>query len=132
MPHFNKESQKQLKTCHHDLQAIFTAVEHEVDCEIRCGYRAQPEQENAFEKGRSGFHWPESHHNEKPSMAVDVVPLDIDAEDAHRWHWFGGYVKGLADRLYAEGVVSHRLHWSGDHGDIELSKFPHFEIYMPH
>lgn len=132
MPSFSKQSQQMLNTCHHDLQAIFNAVEQEVECEIRCGHRTREEQERAFIKGYSGFHWPESHHNEKPSMAVDVVPVGVAPDDSDRWHWFGGYVKGLADRLYAEGVVSHRLHWAGDHGDPELNKFPHFEIYMPH
>lgn len=132
MPHFSKDSQQQINTCHHDVQAIFKAVEHEVDCEVRCGHRTQSEQEKCFAEGHSGFHWPESRHNAKPSMAVDVIPVDMDPKDIDRWHWFGGYVKGVADRLYAEGVVSHRLHWAGDKGDQELCKFPHFEIYMPH
>lgn len=132
MPSFSKQSQQQLKTCHHDLQSIFAAVERAVDCEISCGHRSHDAQEQAYDEGRSGFHWPESHHNDKPSMAVDVMPVDIDEDDMRRWYWFGGYVRGLADRLYDEGVVTHRLHWSGEHGDPELSKYPHFEIYLPH
>lgn len=131
MAQFSKASEQSIKTCHHDMQAIFNAVEQEIDCEILCGHRTEMEQEQAYSTGDSGFHWPDSRHNIKPSMAVDVMPVGFDMEDKSRWYWFGGYVKGIADRLYAEGVISHKLHWAGDHGDPEISKFPHFEIYMP-
>ena len=131
MAQFSKQSQQQINTCHHDMQAIFSAVEQEIDCEIVCGHRGQEDQERAFSEGRSGFHWPDSRHNAKPSMAIDVIPTDIKSDNTDRWHWFGGYVKGIADRLYAEGVISHKLHWAGDQGDQEMSKYSHFEIYMP-
>ena len=131
MPQFNKHSQRNLLTCHHDLQLIFSAVEREIDCDIRCGYRSEPEQEWAFDRGESQVHWPRSPHNEKPSMAVDVVPQEMDAADLRHWYWFGGYVKGLADRLYAEGIVTHRVRWAGDSSDQPISEYSHFEIYLP-
>ncbi|MBY4679094.1 hypothetical protein [Marinobacterium arenosum] len=133
MPQYDQQSQQALQTCHHDLQLIFNAVGREIACDIQCGYRNEAQQEQAFAEGQSSHHWPDSEHNEKPSMALDILPQGYSLDDPLRWCWFGGYVKGLADRMYAEGVVTHRVRWDGDQllDGADSANLPHFEIYLP-
>ena len=76
--------------------------------------------------------------------AVDVAPYYAD-EDPHvdwsttgesgrRWYAFKGYVLGVADRLFAEGKMTHRVRvgedWDGDHkfNDHRLVDLPHIEL----
>jgi len=68
----------------------------------------------AYNAGRSKVKWPNGKHNKRPSMAVDVVPYPIDWQDRDRFHYFAGYVMGVADMLHAEGLINHRLRWGGD------------------
>jgi len=114
MPKFNTVSTLRLNTCHRDLQVIFKHVIDYMNCSILCGFRGEQDQEQAFKEGKSRLHFPKSKHNISPSMAVDVICYPIDWDNFQRHFWFAGYVLGVADRLYAEGKIHHRLRFGGD------------------
>jgi len=139
MNHFSETSKARLKTCHRDLQTLFAHIIQDYDCTIVCGHRDQPEQDRAYAEKKSTKRYPNSKHNRIPSWAVDAAPYEpgqgIDWKP-RQMAFFAGYVKGVADRLYRIGVISHRIRlgidWDSDN-DIDDETFidsPHFEI-MP-
>lgn len=134
---FGRSSSERLATCHPDLQKIFNEVILYRDCSILCGHRSKIAQMEAFESGKSKVKWPNSKHNSSPSMAVDVAPYPIDWNDLGRFIEFKGYVFAIADRLYSEGFIDHKLRSGGD-WDMDLSTtdntfndLPHFELITP-
>lgn len=134
MPSYSVRSRERLNTCHKDLRMIFNAVIPHFDNSILCGHRGEAEQNEAYRSGKSQLKFPESKHNKSPSMAVDVVPYPIDWQDRERFHYFAGYVMGVADMLHGEGLISHRLRWGGDWDrdtqvkDNSFDDLPHFEL----
>ena len=128
MPRFGKRSRKNLKTCDARLQDLFSEVIKHFDCSVLVGFRDRDGQDTAFNSGHSTKKWPNSKHNSKPAIAVDVAPYPIDWKDRERFIYFGGVVKGFAYQL---GLS---LRWGGDwNNDTQLSdnKFDdlvHFEI----
>jgi len=139
MPKFSKKSLKKLNTCEDDLQVLMNEVIKHYDCTILCGHRSIKEQQLLYKYGKShldGVH-KLSKHNYTPSRAVDVVPYPINWDDVKRFEYFGGYVLGIADILYKDGKMSHRVRWGGNwrgninNRDIQRSGFRdyvHFEL----
>lgn len=130
MPRFGHASRKRLATCHPLLQELFNEVILTFDCKIICGHRSQEEQNEAYRKGASKLRWPDSKHNKKPALAVDVVPFPLDWKDTNRMYYFAGFVKAKAEDL---GI---KVRWGGDwDGDTEVSDedfrdYPHHELCM--
>ena len=128
MPSFSKKSMDILKTCDLELQELFIEVVRHFDCSVLCGHRTEEEQNEAFRNNRSTKRWPESKHNLKPSMAVDVVPYPIDWENLNRFYYFGGFVKGIAQDM---GI---KIRWGGDWDgdtltdDQKFMDLPHYEL----
>lgn len=137
MPQFGERSNRNLRECHQDLQTLFREVVEEFDCSVIEGYRTELEQNKAFHAGKSKLKYPESKHNKQPSLAADVVPYPVDWTDTKRFYYFGGYVLGVASRLYAEGKMNHRVRWGGDwdgdrqNADQTFHDLPHFELEAP-
>jgi len=77
MPNFSKRSLTNLSQCHPDLQKIAHEAIKEFDFVVICGHRNKADQEEAFRKGASKVHWPNSMHNKKPSLAFDAYPYPI-------------------------------------------------------
>ena len=134
MPHFSKTSKKRLVTCDQDLQTIFEYVIKHFDCTIICGERSKEAQEEAFDNGFSKVHFPNSKHNSNPSMAVDVIPYPIEWWNINRMKFFAGYVLGIAQRMYNDGEISHKLvsglDWDADTvlKDTTFKDHPHFQL----
>ena len=136
MNRFSETSKARLKTCHRDLQILFAHIIQEMDCTIVCGHRDKQEQDKAFAEGKSKLQYPQSKHNSTPSWAVDAAPYVKGKVDWNREQllFFAGYVKGVADRLYITGVISHRIRLGADfdmNSDISDDHFrdePHFEL----
>lgn len=134
MPVFGKRSQERLAACHPDLQTVFNEVVKSFDCSIVCGHRGEAEQNQAYEQGKSKLQFPESKHNTTPSLAADAAPYPINWNDRERFYLFAGYVLGVAERLYQDGAITHRLRWGGDWDrdtDVKDQRFndlPHFEL----
>lgn len=139
MNYYSEISKARLKTCHKDLQTLFAHVIQDYDCTIVCGHRDQEAQDKAYSEGNSKLKYPQSKHNQNPSLAVDAAPYEkgqgIDWKP-RQMAFFAGYVRGMADYLYRNGIISHRIRcgidWDSDY-DIDDEAFidaPHFEL-MP-
>ena len=108
MPLFSNRSRAILQTCDPQLQNLFTNVVLTFDCTIVSGHRTEEEQNALFHRGASKLKWPHSKHNREPSLAVDVYPYPIDWQDRDRFHYFAGFVMGIAHNYYLN------LRWGGD------------------
>lgn len=116
MPKFSRKSEDKLFTCAAPLQLVFLEVIREYDCTVLCGHRSKKKQDEAFRTGHSKLCFPNSCHNSKPSMAIDVAPYPIDWNDTKRFYHFGGYVLGCA------AALGWRLRWGGDwDSDFDLN-----------
>lgn len=128
MPSYSKKSMDKLEQCDARLQKVFMRVIQKFDNTIITGYRNKEEQEAHFRAGRSQVRYPNSKHNTKPSIAIDVAPYPIDWEDRERFTYFAGYVLGVADSM---GI---KLRWGGDWDrdtqvkDNGFDDLLHFEI----
>jgi len=120
MPNFSQRSKDNLATCHLDLQRVMLEAIKVADFAVLCGHRGQAAQDEAYATGRSKLLWPNSSHNELPSLAVDLAPWPIDWNDSGRFHYLAGVVMTVARQL---GVV---LEWGGD-WQI-LVDLPHYQI----
>ena len=134
MPQFSNRSKDNLSETHPDLQVIFNEVIKGFDCVVIEGYRGQIEQDRAFHAGKSKLKYPQSKHNQIPSMAVDAVPWPINWNDTNRMYYFAGYVRAIAEILKAEGKIKHSIRWGGDWdsdtkvNDQTFHDLPHFEL----
>mgnify|MGYP001265996655 CR=1 FL=1 len=121
-------SEKRLATCHEDLQRLVREVARHMRIRVTAGYRSPEEQERLWRLGRSKARPGQSKHNRLPSEAVDIVPLPVDWDDIARWHYFGGFVMGVA------AVLGIQVRWGGDWnrnddpGDERFFDGPHFEL----
>ena len=136
MAAFSETSKARLATCHPDLQLVMNEVIKHFDCTILCGERGQVEQEEAFKKGNSTKHWPDSKHNRRPQdtlgvRAVDAAPYPLNWSDMDRFRYFAGFVMGVAAQ---KGIkLRSGLDWDGDTDlkDQNLIDAPHFELTTP-
>lgn len=138
MPAFSQASKDKLATCHLELQLLFNTVIRTFDCQVTEGYRNQVDQDAAFARGASKLKYPNGKHNQMPSMAADVLPFPVDWANTKRFYWFGGYVLGIADTLFLNGVMKHRVKFGGDWDrDFDLTDekglqdLVHFELVVP-
>ncbi len=105
------------------------------DCIILEGHRGQVEQNKAYAEKKSKLTWPNGKHNSMPSMAVDVGPYPLKWDDIKNFHYFSGFVMGIAVRLKAEEKITHGIRWGGAwsgldklNNDKVLADYVHFEI----
>lgn len=133
MFYFGKNSRNSLSGCHLDLQNLFNEVIKHRNCAALVGRRGKEEQNQAFREGRSRLLYPQSKHNQEPSLATDVVPWfgkfpHIRWSDREAFYCFGGFVLGVAAKM---GIV---IRWGGDwdqDGELHDQTFfdlPHFEL----
>ena len=128
MPRFSTRSKSRLHTCDGRLIELFNKVVKEFDCTVIEGHRGKDAQNEAYNKGNSKLKFPNGKHNKSPSVAVDVAPYPIDWKDRDRFHYFGGYVLGIAKSL---GL---NIRWGGDWDqdtqtkDNKFDDLVHFEI----
>ncbi len=137
MPMFSQESFSKLSTCHHDLQVLFFEVIKSFDCIVLEGYRNQEDQEAAFKAGNTKLHYPNGKHNSQPSLAVDVAPYPMPPwSHTTDFVYFGGYVMGIAEMLYQQGKISHKIRYGGDFNvnervsDSSFFDCVHFELIV--
>lgn len=133
MPSFGEKSTRNLNQCHPDLFMVMQAVVKKFDCSIITGHRTELEQNLAYDSDASTKRWPDSKHNQKPSIAVDVIPYPFKSEDwadTERFNRMAGYILGVADMLNIQ------IRWGGDwdrDNDTDDQKFNdlvHFELVL--
>lgn len=116
---WSKRSKKVYDTLDGDLQVLVTRIRDEVaDISLISGYRDREEQNGLHENGFSTLRWPDSKHNRKPSLAVDLQPYPYPLRKVKLWAALG-YIAGNAQRIAKE--EGFRIRWGGDwdgDGDI--------------
>lgn len=157
---FGESSTKQYNTLHPDLKIILDHVISvcEVDFSLLEGYRSPEKQFGYFKQGRkqnSSGEWIVTEpskvitnvdgyknvgkHNHYPSTAIDInvyVPdkPELIWDKVHLTYIAANMVR-IADQLYKEGKITHKLRWGGnwdgdgDLADNKLYDLPHFELY---
>lgn len=131
MPKFSKPSEQRLATCDPRLQTLLRAAIEHVDFTVLCGYRNRDEQEDAFRRGASTKHYPDSRHNTLPSSAVDIAPYPVDWKDTARFARLVGYIERIAQEQRVP------IRWGGDWDrdgfttDERLIDMPHIELVEP-
>jgi peptidoglycan L-alanyl-D-glutamate endopeptidase CwlK len=75
-----------------------------IDFSIICGYRGKQEQSNAFAHGASKVQYPNSMHNQNPSLAVDIRPYpytEADQNDKNhiKFKILNNHIKKIAEEL---------------------------------
>lgn len=119
MPYFNSTSKENLSHAHHDLQRLFNEVVKSYDCSVISSYRGQKEQDELYYLGLSGKLYPDSKHNAKPSLAVDVIPFPVAWKDIEGFNKFVNFVEKTAKELNID-ILNGRV-W-------KLKDYPHFEL----
>lgn len=136
MPKFGSASQKQLATCHPDLQRVLNEAIQIVDFVVVEGHRGKEAQNAAFAKGLSKLPYPKGNHNALPSRAADIAPWPVDWSDNR---------KALERFVFMQGIVwacAHKLgiaiRWGGDwnrnldmRDEGAFRDYPHVELYGP-
>ena len=128
MPRFSTKSKSKLHSCDERLINLFNEVVKHFDCMILEGHRGKEKQNADYDKVNSKVRYPDGKHNKSPSVAVDVAPYPIDWKDRDRFHYFGGYVLGVAKQM---GL---NIRWGGDWNqdtqtkDNKFDDLVHFEI----
>ncbi|MGC6475177.1 MAG: M15 family peptidase [Parvibaculales bacterium] len=137
---YSKNSLTQLKSCHADLQLIFSTLITQMDCSILAGYRDAKSQNKLYEQGFSKCRYPHSRHNSQPAMAVDVAPYRADIKGGVDWQntasfaYLAGHARAIAWALKTQGRISHELVWGGDWNqngqmhDENFADLVHFEL----
>lgn len=143
---FGKRSLDNLSTCHYDLDVIMNVAlkSSMVDFGISEGHRSLERQFKLFTEGKSRIDGKrrKGKHNYYPSLAVDIyayVPGRKNlAFDKVHLAYLGGHITAIAEMLYQEERVSHRLRWGGNWDgdgiliyDQHLIDMPHFELVSP-
>lgn len=158
---FGQRSMKQYLTLHNDLQLILDwGIKYcAVDFTLIEGHRPPEKQMEYYKKGREfndgrwkvvnqkavitnvdGYHV-KGKHNYNPSLAVDFAAYVPDKPqltwDSIHLTYIGATLVLIADYLYTEGIISHKLRWGGnwdkdgDLADNRLYDRPHVELYKP-
>lgn len=115
MNKWSKKSLVQYDTCHEDLQIVANEVLKIHDCSFLQGHRDEETQNKYYDKGTSKVRFPESKHNKMPSRAMDLAPYKSgdNPYDMENVLYFAGVVMAVADNLYNQGMIGHRLRWGG-------------------
>lgn len=74
MPRFGKSSRVQRDTCDVRIARAADALIEVHDFSFLCGHRGEAEQNAYYDAGTSKVKYPNSKHNETPSLACDLCP----------------------------------------------------------
>lgn len=145
---FSSTSLERLATCEPDIQLVMqeSIKSSRVDFGIACGHRTIEEQQELYKQGRSkpgskvtnvdGVK-KKSQHNFYPSRAIDLYAYYNGKAQWDELHLgiIVGHILSVADRLYRDGKISHKLRSGGDWNmngiykyDQTLNDFPHLEL----
>lgn len=136
MAQLSRTSKLRRDSCHSDLRILIDRLILDYDFTVVCGHRGEEAQNKAWRERNSTKQWPNSRHNSYPSQAVDLAPYEKSGIDWGKLQsaYFAGRVMGLAEELFRQGVMKHRIRpgidWDQDN-DIDDTKFwdaGHFEI----
>lgn len=123
---FSNASLERLKTCHPDLQAVCLELIKQYDFSVLEGYRGKEAQDAAYKAGNSKVKYPNSAHNKKPSLAVDIAPYPINWDNLSRFkemiYRFDAIAHMLRERGEIESEFEYGAFWN------TLKDYPHIAI----
>lgn len=131
MASFGSRSRARLAECHPALQKVMHKAIENYDFAVLCGHRTEEDQTKAYGEHRSKVQWPNSKHNQTPSLAVDIAPWingSIPWTDHRHFYLMAGRILQAADDL---GItLRHGGDWDmdGDISDQSFNDLPHFEL----
>jgi len=129
MNEFSKRSMKHLSMADPLLIALFRKVLKVHDCSILCGYRDAADQNRLLKRGLSKLQFPNSKHNQIPSLAVDVAPYPHTTwTDMKRFYHFIGIVKGIASEMDIKIRCGNDWDMDNDLDDQKFNDLIHFEL----
>ena len=117
---YGSASLRRIAECHPDLQIIAHELIKVMDVSVICGYRGEKEQNEAFDKGFSRLRYPQGKHNQKPSLAIDIVPYPVNWNDIDRFEIMCSEV----ERIAKERGIKIRL----GRDFKTLKDYPHIEL----
>jgi len=119
---FSDKSQERLNTCDERLRRICEEAIHvsPIDFTVLCGHRTELQQMIAYQENKSKVQWPDSKHNPKPSLAVDLVPHPLDWKDLNRFSMLAGVILTVANQLDIP------LEWGGNWKTFK--DYPHYQL----
>lgn len=120
MPSFSTKSSKILSTCHPDIQFVLNEAIKIVDFSVIDGYRGQYRQNKYYWNGSSKLQFPNSKHNRKPSLAVDIIPWPTQYSNKYEFYRLAGVILAVA------ACNNINIEWGGDWNSFQ--DMPHFEI----
>ena len=130
---WSNNSLKVYNTLHNNLKVLVTRIRDEVtDISLIFGYRDRETQNIMFDNDRSKLRYPDSKHNRKPSLAVDLQPYPFPEHEPKLWGALG-YIAGHAFRIAEE--EGFKIRWGGDwdrDGDMTDQNFDdlfHIELF---
>jgi peptidoglycan L-alanyl-D-glutamate endopeptidase CwlK len=118
-------SQSKLKECDEKLQKLITRLNELYPVQVICGHRNKEDQDKAFKEKKSKLQFPNSKHNKKPSLAVDIVPdpdkspKTIDWNDINEFEIMCHTVEQVADELDIKIRLGR---------DFKFRDYPHVEL----
>ena len=134
MPTFGKSSEKQLATCHPELQRLLREAIKYIDFTVTEGFRGKEAQNAAYAKGFSQKKWPDGNHNKNPSLAADIAPYPVDWSDktrsVARFAMVQGCILTCAKDLGIKVRLGIDFNGNGDIRDDGFWDPPHVEIVL--
>lgn len=129
---YSPSSWESLRSCHEDLQLVFIEADQlGYNITIIEGRRGRERQNQLYENGKSQLRYPESMHNQKPSLAVDAQPYFPSRKHSLPWTepltqmLFAGKIDGLAT---ARGIdLRIGVDWDGD--NVPVQNDPEEDFY---
>lgn len=118
----NDKSLGRLNECDKRLVKLIKAVNEVYPVFVICGHRNKEDQDRAFKDKKSKLKFPNSKHNKKPSLAVDIVPGDgkkIDWKDIKEFEIMLMVVESTAETLGIKIRLGR---------DFKFKDFPHVEL----
>lgn len=129
MPRLSQHSRDELMTCHPALIKIVLELIKYYDVRVVHGHRNEEQQNLAFQLGNTTKRWPDSLHNEDPSLAVDLAPWpEMWGASSEEFSFMAGRFMQIADNKEIE------IRWGGDWdsdddmSDQSFMDLGHFEV----
>ena len=120
MAKFSKRSKDILKNADIRLQQIFNDVIKHYDCSVICSTRNKEDQNKAHRMGFSKVKYPDSLHNHKPSLAVDVIPYPTGYKSDEEFYKLATWVFKAAQDFGVKVVFGG--HWKN------FKDLPHWQL----
>lgn len=130
---FGTSSLAKLNTVHHDLSAVAVKVMswQIYDFTIVWGHRGQEAQDQAFLSGNSSKKFPDSLHNQNPSLALDFAPWvngAIPWKDEHAFAVIGGMFIAAAAEYKVPLIYGGDWDMDGETTDQRLMDWGHVQL----